>query len=124
MVEDAFNRKFLLENFMNYKMSDSRLVMKQYNELFKILGKFAQHTMEMIKFISVSSIIDKLSHSWKDFNYMVKYKKEKLSLVQFRGHLRIGKSLRAQEGVKSKGKEIMESSSINMVKVGESSKII
>ncbi|GKC97334.1 zinc finger, CCHC-type containing protein [Tanacetum coccineum] len=34
MVEDASSKKFLISNFINYKMTDSRPVMEQYNELF------------------------------------------------------------------------------------------
>ncbi|GJS48577.1 zinc finger, CCHC-type containing protein [Tanacetum coccineum] len=33
MVEDASSKKFLVSNFTNYQMVDSRPVMKQYNEL-------------------------------------------------------------------------------------------
>ncbi|KAK9671550.1 hypothetical protein RND81_12G038300 [Saponaria officinalis] len=78
--------------------------------------------MEMDESISVSSIIDKLPPSWKDFKHMLKHKKEELSLVQLGGHLLIEEFLRAQEGVKGKGKETMESPSINMMDVGKSSK--
>nr|GFB77622.1 hypothetical protein [Tanacetum cinerariifolium] len=38
MVEDASSKKFLVSNFTNYKMTDSRLVLEQYNELLGILG--------------------------------------------------------------------------------------
>ncbi|XP_074314639.1 uncharacterized protein LOC141649866 [Silene latifolia] len=63
MDEDASSKKFLVGNFMNYKMVDSRPAMEQYNELLRILGQFAQHKMEMNESISVSSIIDKLPPS-------------------------------------------------------------
>ncbi|KAL9236243.1 hypothetical protein vseg_010939 [Gypsophila vaccaria] len=119
MAEDASSKKFFVGNFMNYKMLDSKPVMEQYNELLRILGQFAQHKMEMDESISVSSIIDKLSPSWKDFKHMLKHKKEELYLVQLGGHLRIEESLKAQEGVKGKGKENMESPSVNMMEVGE-----
>ncbi|GJX68272.1 hypothetical protein Tco_0303999 [Tanacetum coccineum] len=33
MADDASSKKFLVSNFTNYKMTDSRLVMEQYNEL-------------------------------------------------------------------------------------------
>ncbi|XP_074282784.1 uncharacterized protein LOC141607327 [Silene latifolia] len=122
MAEDASSKKFLVGNFMNCKMTDSRPVMEQYNELLWILGQFSQHKMEMDESISVSSIIDKLPPFWKDFKHMLKHKKEELSIVQLEGHLRIEESLRAQEGTKGKNKEIMEQSSINMMEVGESSK--
>ncbi|XP_074277971.1 uncharacterized protein LOC141601574 [Silene latifolia] len=81
MAEDASSKKFLVGNFMNYKMTDSRPVMEQYNELLRILGQIAQHKMEMDESISVSSIIDKLSPYWKDFKHKLKHKKEELSIV-------------------------------------------
>ncbi|GKA45302.1 zinc finger, CCHC-type containing protein [Tanacetum coccineum] len=82
MVEDASSKKFLVSNFTNYKMTDSRLVMKQYNELLGILGRFAQRKMNMDEAIQVSCIIDKLPSSWKNFKHTLKHKKEELTLVE------------------------------------------
>ncbi|GJU71817.1 zinc finger, CCHC-type containing protein [Tanacetum coccineum] len=47
MAEDASSKKFLVSNFTNYNMTDSRPVMEQYNELLGILGRFTQHKMNM-----------------------------------------------------------------------------
>nr|GEW46686.1 zinc finger, CCHC-type [Tanacetum cinerariifolium] len=47
MAEDASSKKFSVSNFTNYKMTDSRPVMKQYNELISILERFTQHKMNM-----------------------------------------------------------------------------
>nr|GFA85513.1 hypothetical protein [Tanacetum cinerariifolium] len=47
MAEDASSKKFLVSNFTNYKMTDSRPILKQYNELLGILGRFTQHKMNM-----------------------------------------------------------------------------
>ncbi|GJR62244.1 zinc finger, CCHC-type containing protein [Tanacetum coccineum] len=64
----------LICNFNNYKMVDSRPVMEQYNELLRILGQYTQHGLKMDESISVSSIIDKLPPSWKDFKlYFLKH---------------------------------------------------
>nr|GEX39145.1 zinc finger, CCHC-type [Tanacetum cinerariifolium] len=38
LAEDSSSKKFLVSNFNNYKMVDSRPVMEQYNELLRILG--------------------------------------------------------------------------------------
>ncbi|GJU10807.1 hypothetical protein Tco_1133203 [Tanacetum coccineum] len=38
MAENASSKKFLVSNFTNDKMTDSRPVMEQYNELLGILG--------------------------------------------------------------------------------------
>ncbi|GJU29443.1 hypothetical protein Tco_1173032 [Tanacetum coccineum] len=45
--------------------------------------------------ISVSSVIDKLPPSWKDFKHTLKHGKDDLSLVQLGSHLRIDESQRA-----------------------------
>ncbi|GJZ43957.1 hypothetical protein Tco_0591212 [Tanacetum coccineum] len=90
MTEDASSKKFFVSNFTNYKMTDSRPVMEQYNELFGILGRFTQNKMNMDEAIQVSFIIDKFP-PWKDF----KHKKQELTLVKLGSHLRIEESLRA-----------------------------
>ncbi|XP_076922644.1 uncharacterized protein LOC143584487 [Bidens hawaiensis] len=82
MAEDASSKKFLVSNFNNYKMVNSRPVMEQYNELLHILGQFTQHDLKMDESISVSSIIDKLPPLWKDFKHTLKHKKEEMTLVQ------------------------------------------
>ncbi|GKB86367.1 hypothetical protein Tco_0958639 [Tanacetum coccineum] len=95
MAEDVSSKKFLVSNFTNYKMTDSRPVMKQYNELLGILRRFTQHKINMDKAIQVSFIIDKLPLSWKDFKHSLKPNKEELTLVEIGSHLRIEESLRA-----------------------------
>ncbi|GJV56068.1 zinc finger, CCHC-type containing protein [Tanacetum coccineum] len=80
MAEDASSKKFLVSNFTNYKMTDSRPVLEQYNEILSILGMFTQHKMNMDESIQ-----------------------EELTLVELGSHLRIEESLRAQDNDKPKG---------------------
>nr|GEW45888.1 putative zinc finger, CCHC-type [Tanacetum cinerariifolium] len=63
MADDSSSKKFLISNFNNYKMVDSRLVIEQYNELLRIFGQYTQYGMKIDESISVSSIIDKLPTS-------------------------------------------------------------
>nr|GEX50386.1 zinc finger, CCHC-type [Tanacetum cinerariifolium] len=99
MAEDSSSKKFLVSNFNNYKMVDSRPVMEQYNDF---IGKYIQHGLKMDESVSDSSIIDKLPLSWKDFKHTLKHGKDDLSLVQLGSHLRIEESLRAQDSDKGK----------------------
>nr|GEX39494.1 zinc finger, CCHC-type [Tanacetum cinerariifolium] len=46
-ADDASSKKFLVSNFTNYKMTDSRPVLEQYNELLGILERFTQHKINM-----------------------------------------------------------------------------
>nr|GEX73419.1 zinc finger, CCHC-type [Tanacetum cinerariifolium] len=82
MAEDSSSKKFFVSNFNNYKMVDSKPVMEQYNELLRILGQYTQYGLKMDESIYVSSIIDKLHPSWKDFKRTLKHGKDDLSLVQ------------------------------------------
>ncbi|CAM8881869.1 unnamed protein product [Rhodiola kirilowii] len=94
-------------------MVDSRPVPKQFNELARILGQFAQYNMKMDDSIAVSSIIDKLPPLWKDFKHKLKHNKEKMSLEELGGELQVEESIRIQE--EEKQKETIESSSVHMV---------
>ncbi|GJU26058.1 cationic amino acid transporter 6, chloroplastic-like protein [Tanacetum coccineum] len=94
MAEDVSSKKFLVSNFTNYRMTDSRPVMEQYNELLVILERFTQHKMNMDEAIQVFSIIEKLPPSWKNFKYTLKHRKGELNLVELGSHLRIEESLR------------------------------
>ncbi|GJW53830.1 zinc finger, CCHC-type containing protein [Tanacetum coccineum] len=83
MDKDASSKKFFVSNFTNYKITDSRPVMEQHNELLGILGRFTQHKMNMDEAIQ-----------------------EELTLVELGSHLRIEESLRAQDNDKTKGNNV------------------
>nr|GFA53752.1 zinc finger, CCHC-type [Tanacetum cinerariifolium] len=54
MAEDTSAMKFLMSNFMNYKMVDTRPVMEQYHEMLRILRQYTQHNLMMDEAISVA----------------------------------------------------------------------
>ncbi|GJR97209.1 zinc finger, CCHC-type containing protein [Tanacetum coccineum] len=51
MAKDASSKKFLVSNFTNYKMADSRPVLKQYNELldFKYTLKHLEEELTLVE---------------------------------------------------------------------------
>nr|GEU47971.1 zinc finger, CCHC-type [Tanacetum cinerariifolium] len=102
MAKDASSKKFIVSNFTNYKITHSRPVMEQYNELLGILGIFTSHKINMDKVIQVSCIIYKLPPSWKDFKHTLKHKKEELTLVELGSHVHIEESLGVQDNEKPK----------------------
>ncbi|GJY17369.1 hypothetical protein Tco_0388860 [Tanacetum coccineum] len=99
MVEDASSKKNLVSNFTNYKMTDSRPVLEQNNELLGLLGRFAQHKMNMDESIQ-----------------------EELTMVELGSHLRIEESLRVQDSDKPKGNNVAGPSVVNMVEHNNSSR--
>nr|GEV36123.1 zinc finger, CCHC-type [Tanacetum cinerariifolium] len=69
----------------------------------------------------VSCIIDKLSHSWKDFKHTLEHSKEELTLIELGSHC-IKESLRVQDSDKPKGKNVVGPSVVNMVEHNNSSR--
>nr|GEX64518.1 zinc finger, CCHC-type [Tanacetum cinerariifolium] len=100
MAEDASSKKFLVSNFTNYKMTDSRPVLEQYNEVLGIIGRFTQHKMNMDESIQ-----------------------EELTLVELGSHLRIKESLRVHDNDKPKGDNVAGLSVVNMMKHNNSFRV-
>ncbi|GKC26587.1 zinc finger, CCHC-type containing protein [Tanacetum coccineum] len=98
------NDDYICKGILN-GMSDSLFDVYTNVESAKEL-QYTQHGLKIDESISVSSIIDKLPPSWKDFKHTLKHGKDDLSLVQLGSHLRIEESLRAQDSDKGKGKEV------------------
>nr|GEW25994.1 zinc finger, CCHC-type [Tanacetum cinerariifolium] len=99
MNKDASSKKFLISNFTNYKMTNSRPVLEQYNELLGILKRFTQHKMNMNESIQ-----------------------EELTLLELGNHLCIEESLRVNDNDKTKGNNVVSHSVVNMVEHNNSSR--
>ncbi|KAK2999128.1 hypothetical protein RJ639_022922, partial [Escallonia herrerae] len=82
-------------------MVDGRSVMEQFNEIKSILDHYSQHKLALDEFIVVTSIIDKLPPSWKNFRNSLKHRKEDTNLDELGTHLRIEEDLRKEEKSKS-----------------------
>ncbi|GJW89410.1 hypothetical protein Tco_0164750 [Tanacetum coccineum] len=87
MVEDASSKKFLVSNFTNYKMTDSR---PAWN-----------NTMNFLVYL-------------EDFKHTLKHLKEELTLVELDSHLRIEESLRVQDSDKPKGNNVSSHSLVTV----------
>jgi len=98
LAEDATSKKFIVSQFMRYYMVDSKPIMVQFHEIQNILNQFTQQNMKMDETIIVSSIIEKLPPSWKDYKKSLKHKKEDLTLQELAQHLRVEEESRLLEG--------------------------
>ena len=117
MQEDTTSKKFLDSKFNNFKMVDSRPVIEQFAEIEMILNHFSQHKIHMDKTIVVSSIIDKLPPSWRDFKRSLTHKKEEITLDNLANDLRVEEEFRMQD--ENKDSYV---SKVHVVEEGHSSK--
>ncbi|GMP69599.1 hypothetical protein CsSME_00028798 [Camellia sinensis var. sinensis] len=116
LTEDATSKKFLVSNFILFTMIDTKPIMEQFHEIQHILSQFQQKNMNLDESIVVSSIIEKLPPSWKDFKKTQKHKKEDLTLEELAQHLRVEEESRLLE---SKDKQLAQTSNMYMVDDGK-----
>ena len=118
MNEDATSKKFLVTRWNNFKMIDNKSVMEQFRDIEKLLNHFKQYDMKMDNTIVVSSIIDKLPPSWKDFKRTLKHKKEDISLEDLANSLRLEEEYRLENEKEQK----LQVSNVHVLEEGNSSK--
>ena len=79
-TEDAGNKKFVVGQFLDYKMVDSKTVVSQVQEIQVILHEIHSEGMIVSDAIQVAAIIEKLPHAWKDFKNYLKHKRKEMNV--------------------------------------------
>ena len=78
--EDAGAKKFLVGQFMNFKMVDSKSVISQVQELQLIIHGIHAEGMVISESFQVAAIIEKLPPAWKDFKNYLKHKRKEMNV--------------------------------------------
>ncbi|XP_048442449.1 uncharacterized protein LOC125478346 [Pyrus x bretschneideri] len=88
-TEDAGMKKFVVGRFLDYKMTDSKKVINQVQELQLILHEIHAEGMSLSETFQVAAVIEKLPPAWKDFKNYLKYKCKEMGLEDLIVRLRI-----------------------------------
>nr|XP_010942835.1 uncharacterized protein LOC105060724 [Elaeis guineensis] len=104
--EDASNKSFFVNKFIEYRMDDSRAVIDQINELNNIATECADAGEPISETFQVSTIIEKLPPSWSDYQKYLKYKKKSLSLDDLVKYIQIESEAQKRDEVVNQGKEV------------------
>ncbi|KAL3530131.1 hypothetical protein ACH5RR_009453 [Cinchona calisaya] len=102
--EDAGNKSFLVNKYVNYKIDDSKSVIDQINEMNNIATQCADVGEPILEAFQVSTIIGKLPPSWKDYQKVLKYKKKSLNLDQLLQHIQIENEAKIRDTLDNHGK--------------------
>ncbi|XP_010942835.2 uncharacterized protein [Elaeis guineensis] len=105
--ENAGNKSFIINKFIEYRMDDSRAVIDQINELNDIATECADAGEPISETFQVSTIIGKLPPSWSDYQKYLKHKKKSLSLDDLVKHIQIESEVRKRDEVVNQGKEVI-----------------
>ena len=96
-TEDAGLKKFVVGKFLDYKMTDSKSVMSQVQELQIIMHEIHAEGMTISESFQVAAMIEKLPPSWKDFKNYLKHKRKEMGLEDLILRLRIEEDNRMTE---------------------------
>ncbi|GFZ14445.1 RING/U-box superfamily protein [Actinidia rufa] len=115
-TEDARMKKFIVGEFLDYKMLDSHTVISQVQELQVVIHA---EGMSLSKSFQVAAIIKKLPPNWRKFKNYLKHKRKEMKLEELIVRLRIEEDNRNSE--KKIGKSPMELKA-NVVEQGPKNK--
>ncbi|XP_047263819.1 uncharacterized protein LOC124896308 [Capsicum annuum] len=94
LAEEASFKKFLVSNYMEFKMVDDRSITEQVQEFQLIANKIAISGIALDENFHVGAIVSKLPPSWKEYRSKLLHKKEDLTLEQLLQHLQIEQKTR------------------------------
>ncbi|CAN6679493.1 unnamed protein product [Malus baccata var. baccata] len=96
-TEDADMKKFVVDRFLDYKMTDSKKVINQVQELQLILHEIHPEGMSLSETFQVAAVIEKLPPTWKYFKNYLKHKRKEMGLEDLIVRLRIKEDNRCFE---------------------------
>ena len=77
-LKDASTKKFLVGNFLDFKMVNTKLVVNQMKKLQVIISDLHNEGMIINEPFQVVAVSEKLLHFWKDFKNYLKHKRKEL----------------------------------------------
>ncbi|GJU66239.1 hypothetical protein Tco_1252498 [Tanacetum coccineum] len=88
-TEDAGTKKFVVAQFLDYKMVDSKNEINQVQDLQVLLHDIHAEKMILSETFQVAAIIEKLPPSWVEFKNYLKHKRKEMSVEDLVVRLRI-----------------------------------
>ncbi|XP_070056569.1 uncharacterized protein [Nicotiana tomentosiformis] len=97
LSEEASLKKFLVSNYMKFKMIDDKSITDQVQKFQFINNKIAVSRINLDENFHVGIIISKLHLSWKEYRSKLLHNKEDLTLEQLLQHLQIEQETRNRD---------------------------
>ena len=89
LVEAASSKKFLISNYMEFKMVDDQSITEYVQEFQLIANKIAISGIDLDENFHAGAIVSKLPLSWKEYIRELLHKKEDLTLEELLQHFQI-----------------------------------
>jgi hypothetical protein len=96
-TEDAGAKKWIAGRFLEYKMTNSKTVVSQVQELQVLIHDMHAERMAISEPFQVAAVIEKLPPGWKDFKNYLKHKRKEMTMEDLILRLRIEEDNRGSE---------------------------
>ena len=94
-ISEASNKKFLISNFMDFKMVTNKSIIGQVSEILLLINQLKDAGIDLPESFVVGVIISRLPHSWNDYKKKMKHAETDLDSLQ--RHLRIEEDSRKRD---------------------------
>ena len=115
-AEEQGINKYLIDQYLEFKMVDNKSIMDQIHELQVIVNKLSILKIVLPEIFQVGVIISKLPHSWNGFAKKLMHKSEDFTMEE------IQKTLRIEEEARKRMSKNFNHEGVNFVKGGPSKK--
>ena len=96
-ISEASNKKFLISNFMDFKMVTNKSIIGQVSEILLLVNQLKDAGIDLPESFVVGVIISRLPHSWNDYKKKIKHAETDYNLDGLQPHLRIEEDSRKRD---------------------------
>ncbi|KAK3018053.1 hypothetical protein RJ639_005178 [Escallonia herrerae] len=97
VIEDVDTKKYVIDNFLQFQMSEEKDMSSQIHEFHLVMSKLTKEGMPLPDPFVSGSLIEKLPESWSDYKSMMKHKRKDMTLKDVIVYIRIEEKNRSHE---------------------------
>ncbi|KAJ1389134.1 gag-polypeptide of LTR copia-type [Sesbania bispinosa] len=96
-ADDAGNRKYVTEKWLQFQMVDDKPIMEQVHEYENLVADVLNEGMKMCEILQANVLLEKFPPSWNEFRNHLKHKKKDFTLQELISYMRTEEANRLKD---------------------------